>query len=77
MVHHNGDKSARERDWPKVWSQSNAKELLRTSQREGIEVVADDHKQRVSLGAALTADSFLTWNELCPSEMETELYREA
>jgi hypothetical protein len=28
MIHHNGDKSARERNWPDVWLQSHAKQLL-------------------------------------------------
>lgn len=61
MIHHNGDKAARGYSWPKHWISAHARKLISTTQR---------------VGALTPGAAHLRWNELCPQDMEQELYQD-
>ncbi|KAK4496764.1 hypothetical protein PRZ48_012747 [Zasmidium cellare] len=63
MIHHNGDKPAREKQWSKTWMQPYGKRLLEGLRGDGA-------------GAFLPSMERLGWEELCPKEYEWELFRE-
>lgn len=65
MIHHNGDKGAREYTWPQVWFQPYAQELMDTLQNRG--------KQ---FGANTDNGGFLNWGNLCPADYSSELFRD-
>lgn len=64
MIHHNGDKGAREHSWRKVWFQPFAEKIIRSSQ-----------ENEANLGAYTDSEGFLTWDNLCPADYSTELFR--
>jgi len=68
MIHHNGDKSAREHSWPRLWLQKEARQLMVDIRNQSAEGSA--------IGGAYSGDKLLTWDELCPAAMHEELYRE-
>lgn len=64
MVHHNGDKSARESTWSEMWFQQYGKSYIDAS-------VGSDNQP----GALVPNGEFLKWDDLCPPEDSTELFR--
>jgi len=68
MVHHNGDKSAREHSWANVWFQKAGRAIL-----EEAEASTDDAGK---LGAFTDSAGFLSWSDMCPSEYAAELFRD-
>lgn len=69
MIHHNGDKGARERDWNRMsWLYDVARPLLSTSDME-----RDDAASEATYGGACTdKGNCVSWNEMCPKEMLDE-----
>jgi len=75
MIHHNGDKAARERNWRELWLQPHARALLRNVTDPNGE--SSRGKKGGTQVGAMDGSSFLTWKELCPRRMEAELFRNA
>lgn len=67
LIHHNGDKGQREFAWPKMWIQSHARALMSS-------VLAGGEASREI--AHTTDGRALSWGELCPRELERELFRD-
>lgn len=83
MIHHNGDKSAREHSWQSLWLQRYGKELLEAKSQ------ALSHTAAVTGGGDEPGDSLTTqkamiartdkgqslgWKDLCPAEMDGEIF---
>lgn len=67
MIHHNGNKGLREVAWPRMWIQPHARSLM-SSILDG---------SQAARGGANTPDGrYISFNELCPKEMEQELFRD-
>ncbi|KAF2724179.1 hypothetical protein K431DRAFT_310500 [Polychaeton citri CBS 116435] len=67
MIHHNGDKTARERMWSDVWMQPYARQLL-------MDVLSHSPDKAGAVDAG-TGD-LLGWKQLCPAEWEHEIFRD-
>lgn len=69
MAHFNGDKMARQRQWPQFWVQEYGHWLVNNTESFG----------GGRLGATIfkknKTDDFIPWSELCPSNYSQELYR--
>ena len=65
MIHHNGDKAAREYAWPQLWLQPQARQLMHEAQQ-----------RKKDAGGAYSDGKLLAWDELCPAGTEAELYRD-
>ena len=66
MIHHNGDKGARERQWETMWVQRHARKVVEGMRHEG---------DGVSGGAYLADGKYMPWPELCPPEYDQEIFR--
>lgn len=66
MIHHNGDKGAREAQWPSMWVQRHSRTVVEHMKHEG-----EDAKG----GAHLGDGKYLPWKDLCPAEYDEELFR--
>lgn len=66
MIHHNGDKSAREHQWETMWVQRHARSVVDGMRHEG------DHAKG---GARLPDGNYLSWPQLCPPEFDEEIFR--
>ena len=86
VMHHNGDRGARERDWEKLWWQRWGSTLLELAKmgRQGKEEVwqrgPKDPKQltkveNAGIGAWSDEGWFVGWNQACPKDFDGELYR--
>ncbi|KIV86666.1 hypothetical protein PV11_02263 [Exophiala sideris] len=85
MIHHNGDKEERERDWDKVWYQKQLPAMLNAGVRSsdtpwmrrepGIWVV-EAGKEEFPWVQAGKNKKFLPWVDACPAEYDQELYGE-
>lgn len=76
MIHHNGDKAAREYAWPNLWLQPHARRLM-AELLASDETSADDQgRKHTGAGGAYTEGTFISWENLCPTGMEGELYRD-
>lgn len=65
MIHHNGDKDAREHSWPELWIQPHARKMLAaTENRDG------------AMEGLVGSQHAFSWDELCPADMERELFRD-
>jgi hypothetical protein len=65
MIHHNGDKSARENQWQTMWVQRHARKVV-----EGMK-----HAGNGVNGSAYLADGkYIPWPELCPPEYDQEIF---
>ncbi len=65
MIHHNGNKDARRFAWPNLWMQPDAQRLLSEALQQ----------EAVSKIVASSNGKALAWDELCPTGMDEELYR--
>lgn len=66
MIHHNGDKGAREAQWPSMWVQRHSRTVVEHMKHEGEDVKG---------GARLSDGKYLPWKDLCPAEYDEELFR--
>ncbi|KAK3709708.1 hypothetical protein LTR37_010735 [Vermiconidia calcicola] len=64
MIHHNGDKAAREFAWPRMWIQPHARQLMAGVLEQGSAI------------ASTPDGGAMSWADLCPKEMERELFRD-
>jgi hypothetical protein len=69
MIHHNGDKSAREHQWPTMWVQRHARKVVDGMTNGGGGDAA------AKGGAHLPGGKYMSWNELCPAEWDGEIFR--
>lgn len=73
MIHHNGNKDAREFQWQQLWVQQHARTVMADVLRDG------GHEGRRG-GAQLKGGEFLSWEELCSFDgdrkMEWQLFRD-
>lgn len=69
MIHHNGDKGAREYAWPNLWLQPHARKLMD-------QVLTQEQSSNGGAGGAFTEGNYISWPELCPREMDAELFRD-
>ncbi|GAB7349533.1 hypothetical protein MBLNU459_g0235t1 [Dothideomycetes sp. NU459] len=92
MVQHNGNKTALETDWPQLWLQRHARNLLQVKlnaendREEGAEkgikeslegpLEANSPDYATRLGAFTDSGAFKSWDQLCPSEYSAELFRD-
>ncbi|KAK5174226.1 uncharacterized protein LTR77_001306 [Saxophila tyrrhenica] len=67
MIHHNGDKGLREAAWPRMWVQPHARKFMAAV------VAGQDGEQR---GGAFSDGQYVSFGQLCPREMEQELFRD-
>ncbi|GAB7344083.1 hypothetical protein MBLNU457_1990t1 [Dothideomycetes sp. NU457] len=84
MIHHNGDKSARERSWQSLWLQRYGRELLEVKSRALPHTVAvaggggDDSHDGMMTQKAIIARTdkgqSLEWKDLCSAEMDREIF---
>ncbi|RDA89712.1 hypothetical protein CP533_2522 [Ophiocordyceps camponoti-saundersi (nom. inval.)] len=66
MIHHNSvDKSWRERSWDQTWWHLRSRALLDRRRRDGAQMSFQVEKDKV-----------MTWEELCPRDVEKELFRD-
>ena len=86
VLHHNGDRNARERDWEKLWWQrwgSTLLELVKMERATKDEVWQRGPKDQSALtrvenaGVGAWSDEgwFVGWNQACPKDFDNELYR--
>lgn len=73
MIHHNGNKEARDVQWPELWVQQHARTIMAD--------VLHDRKETLREGGVQLKDgSFLGWQELCSFDgdrrQEWELFRD-
>lgn len=69
MAHYNGDKSARERQWPSFWVQRYGRWIVENSERLG------GGRFGASVFKRDAGMEFMAWDTLCPAEYDEELYR--
>jgi hypothetical protein len=71
MVSHSGEQSDREHDWPRMWMQPFGRRLIE-------EVIASSTDGGNSRGGAYAGvgGEYVNWDDLCPAELERELYRD-
>lgn len=73
MIHHNGNKDAREFQWPELWVQQHGREVMD-------DVFKDESGTSRKGGAQLKDGSFMSWGELCSFDgdrkMEWEIFRD-
>ncbi|KKY27495.1 hypothetical protein UCRPC4_g01090 [Phaeomoniella chlamydospora] len=74
MIHHNGDKDARKRDWKKVWYQGELKKMLEVVEVNGEENENEETQGGGLLGGFTIEGEFVEWEEICPAEFDGELY---
>jgi hypothetical protein len=72
IIHHNGVQKRRDDAWPQLWLQPHARRLIE-------EVVARGEGQKEGQrGGAWTHDGrYHPWDQLCPTRLEPELYRDS
>ena len=71
MIHHTGSRKEREHDWPRLWIQPHARGLM----EELLERPGGESEN--ALGGAYNAQGeYLQWDELCPANLDREIYRE-
>ena len=86
VLHHNGDRNARESDWEKLWWQrwgSTLLELVKMErhgkdeiwQRGPIDPQQLTRVENAGVGAWSDEGWFVGWNQACPKEFDNELYR--
>lgn len=81
LLHHNGDKSKRERDWPHVWYQPDARKMLEQQKATMPEAVGSYEDARRAPGVRSAGGAWsdkgehLGWEKLCPSEWHKEIFR--
>lgn len=69
MIHHNSvDKSWRERQWDKTWWHGSSRKMLDEKRKAGLPLLKD--------GVATDTGELLSWDALCPREVEKELFRD-
>jgi len=68
MIHHNGDKSAREHQWETMWVQRHARKVV-DGMKSGDDAAASKG------GAHLSDGKYISWDELCPAEWDQEIFR--
>lgn len=71
IVNHNGDKRARDRDWPEMWMQPHSRRLL----EEILDRGWGEFEIEGGAYGGLNGD-YKTWDELCPADFEEELYND-
>ena len=71
MIHHNGNKDARQFSWPWTWMQPHSRKVI-----EELMSTIDPELETSRAGGAFAGESFLGWNELCPKDMESEIFRD-
>lgn len=86
MIHHNGDKNAREHAWTHTWMQPEARRIMsgivNATEPEGSrEEKRKDKKKKKKTketrgGAYLPDGDYVPWAEMCPFEYEHELFRD-
>lgn len=73
MIHHNGNKDAREFQWSEVWVQQHAREVM-------ADILDDGEGKSRTGGAELKDGNYLSWQDLCSFDgdrkMEWELFRD-
>ncbi|KAH0400951.1 hypothetical protein KCU89_g4663, partial [Aureobasidium melanogenum] len=69
MAHFNGDKTARERQWPLFWVQQYGKWIVENFERLG------GGRIGASMWKKDEQTQFLGWDVLCPAEYSEELFR--
>ena len=86
MIHHNGDKGARERDWSKPWWQIHSRSVLDRKNREvesGATMSWQEYIEQPRIGTGRewggawtnTADhEYLRFEQLCPNDWHDELF---
>lgn len=73
IINHAGSPSERERDWPEVWLQPHGRRLI----GEVLSRKETDSHGKVRGGAIDgPGGHYRTWPEICPVEVENELYRD-
>lgn len=76
MIHHNGNKDAREFQWPELWVQQHA----RTVMADVLKDEGEEGRGQRKGGAQLKDGTFMGWGELCSfggdRKMEWELFRD-
>ncbi|RDA89063.1 hypothetical protein CP532_2228 [Ophiocordyceps camponoti-leonardi (nom. inval.)] len=66
MIHHNSvDKTWRERSWDQTWWHGRSRALLERRRRDGAQMTFTVDKDKV-----------MKWEELCPRDVEKELFRD-
>ncbi|KAL9093775.1 MAG: hypothetical protein Q9159_000077 [Coniocarpon cinnabarinum] len=86
VLHHNGDRNLRERDWEKLWWQrwgSTLLELVKLDKQGTTEVWQRGPKdvgqltkvENAGIGAWSDEGWFVGWNQACPRDFNNELYR--
>lgn len=69
MIHHNSvDKWWREKQWDKPWWHGRSREMLEEKRKAGLPMLMD--------GVATDTGALLSWDELCPREVDKELFRD-
>jgi len=83
MIHHNGDKSARERSWQSLWLQRYGRELLEAKSQAlprtpAVAGTGDDSYNAMTTQKAIIARTdtgeSLEWKDLCSAEMDGEIF---
>ncbi|KAI9655920.1 MAG: hypothetical protein M1831_004765 [Alyxoria varia] len=85
MVHHDGDKTARERDWSRMWFYENGKRLFNFAGGGATAGHARSFEAHKAFprpagmvnevgGAWLNNGRFLRWSEVCPKSWEEEIF---
>ena len=68
MIHHNGDKRARENTWSNMWIQPRARKLMQR--------VLKGKVSENTGGAHVQGGTSLDWEGICTEDMEKELFRD-
>jgi len=68
MIHHNGDKGAREHQWQTTWVQRHARKVVDGMKNGG-------GGDGATGGAHLPGGKYIPWGELCPAEWDQEIFR--
>ncbi|KAJ6447201.1 dihydroorotate dehydrogenase [Purpureocillium lavendulum] len=69
MIHHNSvDKWWREKQWDKTWWHGHSRRLLEEKRKAGAAMLTQ--------GVSTDAGSRIKWEELCPKDVEKELFRD-
>lgn len=92
MIRNNGNQAARETNWPRLWLQRRARDLLQpkiyaeNDREEGTEkgikasleepLEAESEDYHTRLGAFTDDAAFKSWEQLCPSTYSAELFRD-
>lgn len=81
MIHHNGDKAARERQWPDIWLQPHAQQLLEAA-TDTRNVYGRDRAERSVIATVYQSDDRtreirgLSWDDLCSDDdIQNEIFR--